>query len=74
MKYMSLIDSDESDWTESEQLPNDMGHFSEELGKAGVKVAGEESHPSSKGAPARVAAVENQRPFSQKKGRTNFAI
>jgi hypothetical protein len=52
MRVMVLIKSDEA--TEagglpSEQLLADMGKFNEELVKAGVMLAGEGLHPSSKG-------------------------
>jgi hypothetical protein len=54
----------------SEKLLSDMGRFNEELVKAGVMLAGEGLHPSSKG--ARVRFTGNQRqvidgPFAETK-------
>ncbi len=53
MRFMILLKSDES--TEAGQMPSEeilaeMGRYNEELVKAGVMLAGEGLHPSSKGA------------------------
>jgi hypothetical protein len=53
MRFMVLIKADnnsEAGVMPSEQLLADMGRYNEELVKAGVMLAGEGLHPSSKGA------------------------
>jgi len=53
MRFMILIKADkntEAGVMPSEKLLADMGRFNEELAKAGVLLAGEGLHPSSKGA------------------------
>jgi hypothetical protein len=58
MRFMILIKADkntEAGVMPSEQLLADMGRFNEELVKAGVILAGEGLHPSSKGARVRFA-------------------
>src|SRR6187399_2718138 len=53
MRFMILIKADknsEAGEMPSQQLLTDMGKFNEELVKAGVMLAGEGLHPSSKGA------------------------
>ena len=56
MKFMVMIKADhnsEAGVMPSEQLLADMGRFNEELVKAGVMLAGEGLHPSSRGARVR---------------------
>ncbi len=56
MRFMILIKADqnsEAGILPSEQLMAEMGKYNEELVKAGVMVAGEGLHPSSKGARVR---------------------
>ena len=56
MKFMVIVKADhnsEAGVMPSEQLLADMGRFNEELVKAGVMLAGEGLHPSSKGARVR---------------------
>jgi hypothetical protein len=73
MRFMILIKADkntEAGVMPSEQLLADMGKFNEELVKAGVMLAGEGLHPSSKG--ARVKFSGNKRvvtdgPFAETK-------
>jgi hypothetical protein len=53
MRFMILIKADKSSEAgvmPSEQLLSDMGKFNEELVNAGIMLAGEGLHPSSKGA------------------------
>jgi hypothetical protein len=53
MKFMVIVkatDASEAGVMPSEQLIADMGRFNEEMVKAGVLLAGEGLHPSSKGA------------------------
>ena len=53
MRFMILVKADkdsEAGVMPSEELLRDMGNFNEELVKAGVMLAGEGLHPSSKGA------------------------
>jgi hypothetical protein len=62
MKFMILIKADkdsEAGILPDEKLFTEMGKFNEELAKAGVLVAGEGLHPSSKG--ARVKFVRDKR-------------
>ena len=73
MRFMVMIKSDkhtEAGEMPSEQLLADMGKFNEELVKAGVMLAGEGLHPSSKG--VRVQFSGSQRtvidgPFTETK-------
>ena len=73
MKFMILIKADkntEAGVMPSEKLLTDMGRFNEELVKAGVMLAGEGLHPSSKG--ARVKFIGDRRvvtdgPFAETK-------
>jgi len=56
MKFMVMVKA--TKWSESGAMPNekllaDMGKFNEELVKAGIMLAGEGLHPSSKGARVR---------------------
>ena len=56
MRFMVLVKSDknsEAGVMPSEQLLREMGKYNEELVKAGVMLAGEGLHPSSKGARVR---------------------
>src|SRR5215218_4597155 len=56
MRFMVLVKADkntEAGVLPSEQLLTEMGKFNEELVKAGVMLAGEGLHPSSKGARVR---------------------
>ena len=56
MRFMILVKAtkdSEAGVMPSEQLLTEMGKFNEELVKAGVMLAGEELHPSSKGARVR---------------------
>ena len=58
MRFMILVKADkksESGALPDEKLLTEMGKFNEELVKAGVMLAGEGLHPSSKGARVRVA-------------------
>jgi len=53
MRVMVLVKADkdtEAGALPSEQLLREMGHYNEELVKAGIMLAGEGLHPSSKGA------------------------
>jgi hypothetical protein len=73
MRFMILIKADknsEAGVMPSEQLLTDMGKFNEELVNAGIMLAGEGLHPSSKG--ARVRFSGNKRtvldgPFAETK-------
>lgn len=73
MRFMILIKADkntEAGVMPSEQLLTEMGNFNEELVKAGIMVAGEGLHPTSKG--ARVKFSGEQRivtdgPFTEAK-------
>ncbi|MHB1246759.1 MAG: YciI family protein [Sulfuriferula sp.] len=56
MRFMIMIKANaesEAGVMPSEQLLSEMGKFNEELVKAGVMLAGEGLHPSSKGARVR---------------------
>lgn len=58
MRFMVIVKADknsEAGITPSEQLLTDMGKFNEELAKAGVMLAGEGLHPTSKGARVKFA-------------------
>jgi hypothetical protein len=53
MRFMVLVKASkdsEAGVMPSEQLLKEMGNFNEELSKAGILLAGEGLHPSSKGA------------------------
>ncbi|KGF82375.1 dehydrogenase [Massilia sp. JS1662] len=73
MKFMVIVKASaasEAGIMPSEKLFTDMGNFNEELVKAGVMLAGEGLHPSSKG--ARIRFNGNQRtvidgPFTETK-------
>jgi hypothetical protein len=73
MKFMVIVKASaasEAGIMPSEKLFTDMGNFNEELVKAGVMLAGEGLHPSSKG--ARIRFSGNQRtvidgPFAETK-------
>jgi hypothetical protein len=73
MRVMVLVKADknsEAGVMPDEKLLSDMGKFNEELAKAGIMLAGEGLHPSSKG--ARVRFSGNKRtvidgPFSETK-------
>ena len=57
MRVMVIIKANEASEAgimPSEQLLTDMGTYNEELVKAGVMLAGEGLHPSSRGAPRQV--------------------
>ena len=59
MRFMVLVKASkesEAGVMPSEQLLTEMGKFNEELAKAGVMLAGEGLHPSSKGARVRFSA------------------
>lgn len=60
MKFMVIVkasEESEAGKMPSEQLLTDMGKFNEELVKAGVLLAGEGLHPSSKGARIRFSGA-----------------
>ncbi len=73
MRFMVILKSDER--TEAGQLPTEqelteMGNYNEELVKAGVMLAGEGLHPSSKGARVRFSGgttTVTDGPFSETK-------
>ena len=73
MRVMVLIKADqdsEAGVMPSEQLLTEMGRFNEELTKAGVMLAGEGLHPSSKGKRVRVAGDQRtviDGPFTEAK-------
>src|SRR5215216_3825181 len=73
MKFMVLIQADkhsEAGEMPSEQLLADMGKFNESLVKAGVMLAGEGLHPSSKGARVRFSGAKRtvvDGPFTETK-------
>ncbi len=73
MRFMILIKADkntEAGVMPSEQLLADMGKYNEELVKAGVLLAGEGLHPSSKGARVKFAGGERtvtDGPFTEAK-------
>ena len=73
MKFMILIKASpdsEAGVMPSEQLMAEMGKFNEELVKAGVMLAGEGLHPSSKGARVRFSGAKRSvidGPFSETK-------
>ena len=73
MRFMILIKADKS--TEAGELPDEkllteMGKFNEELVKAGVMLAGEGLHPSSKGARVKFSGAKRtviDGPFAEAK-------
>ena len=73
MRFMVLVKADkntEAGEMPSEQLLAEMGRFNEELVKAGVMLAGEGLHPSSKGARVRFSGKERSvidGPFAESK-------
>ena len=73
MRFMILVKADpstEAGVMPSEQLLAEMGRFNEELVKAGVMLAGEGLHPSSKGARVRFSGKERtviDGPFAETK-------
>jgi hypothetical protein len=73
MRFMVIIKADknsEAGVLPDEKLLTEMGKFNEELVKAGVMVAGEGLHPSSKGARVRFSGAERtviDGPFTESK-------
>jgi hypothetical protein len=73
MRFMVIVKADkdsEAGVMPSEQLLTEMGQYNEELVKAGVMVAGEGLHPSSKGARIRFSGDERtviDGPFAETK-------
>jgi hypothetical protein len=73
MRFMVIVKADrdsEAGVMPSEQLLTEMGQFNEELVKAGVMMAGEGLHPSSKGARVRFSGRDRRvidGPFSETK-------
>ena len=73
MKVMVIVKAtktSEAGQMPSQQLLNDMGKFNEELVKAGIMLAGEGLHPSSKGARVRFSGDKRtvvDGPFSETK-------
>lgn len=60
MRFMVLVKADknsEAGTMPDEKLLTEMGKFNEELTKAGVMLAGEGLHPSSKGARVRFSGA-----------------
>ncbi len=74
MRFMVLVKADknsEAGVMPSEKLLADMGKYNEELAKAGVLLAGEGLHPSSKGARVRFSRAKRtvvDGPFPESKG------
>lgn len=73
MRFMLIVKADkntEAGIMPSEQMLADMGNYNEELVKAGVMLAGEGLHPSSKGARVRFAGSQRtviDGPFAEAK-------
>ena len=73
MRFMVLVKADEQSEAgvlPSEDMLNEMGRYNEELVKAGVMLAGEGLHPSSKGAKVRFSGDERtviDGPFTEAK-------
>jgi hypothetical protein len=73
MRFMVLVKASresEAGMMPSEQILTDMGKFNEELAKAGVLLAGEGLHPSSKGARVRFSGdkrIVTDGPFAETK-------
>ena len=73
MRFMILIKAtkdSEAGVMPSEQLLTEMGNFNEELVKAGVMLAGEGLHPSSKGAPSAIRSTKYVTTGCRKRGST----
>lgn len=73
MRFMAIVKADrnsEAGVLPSEQLLTEMGKFNEELAKAGVLLAGEGLHPSSKGARVKFSGTKRtviDGPFAETK-------
>lgn len=73
MRFMAIVKADknsEAGVMPSEQLLTEMGKFNEELAKAGVLLAGEGLHPSSKGARVKFSGTKRtviDGPFAETK-------
>jgi hypothetical protein len=73
MRFMVIVKatkSSEAGALPSEELLTEMGNYNEELTKAGVMIAGEGLHPSSKGARVRFAGAKRtviDGPFAETK-------
>jgi hypothetical protein len=70
MVIVKATEDSEAGIMPSEQLLTEMGNFNEELVKAGIMVAGEGLHPSSKGKRVRFSGAERtvvDGPFAQTK-------
>ena len=73
MRFMILVKAtkdSEAGVMPSEQLLSEMGKFNEELAKAGILLAGEGLHPSSKGARVRFSGAKRtiiDGPFAETK-------
>ena len=73
MRFMILVKADENSEAgvlPSEELLTEMGQYNEELVKAGVLLAGEGLHPSSKGARVRFSGAQRtviDGPFTEAK-------
>jgi len=73
MRFMVIVKASkdsEAGMMPSEQLLRDMGNFNEELVKAGVMLAGDGLHPSSKGARVRFSGAKRtviDGPFAETK-------
>jgi hypothetical protein len=73
MRFMILVKAtkdSEAGVMPSEQLLSEMGKFNEELAKAGILLAGEGLHPSSKGARVRFSSAKGtiiDGPFAETK-------
>jgi len=73
MRFMVMVKAtklSESGALPDQKLLSDMGHFNEELVKAGVMLAGEGLHPSSKGARVRFSGAKRtviDGPFAETK-------
>ena len=73
MRFMVMVKAtklSESGALPDQKLLSDMGHFNEELVKAGVTLAGEGLHPSSKGARVRFSGAKRtviDGPFAETK-------
>jgi hypothetical protein len=73
MRFMVIVKADkdsEAGVMPTEQMLADMGNFNDELVKAGVMLAGEGLHPSSKGARIRFSGAERtviDGPFAETK-------
>ena len=66
MRFMIMVKANadtEAGKMPSEELLTEMGKYNEELVKAGVLLAGEGLHPSSRGARVLVRALPGRRPW-----------